>query len=182
MPAFDQHPEEGAIVGRLVAGYGELEIDLALLVSTVLDDRDAGFKAIFRAPGEVGRIVVGDGLIRHKVPAGKLLTIYCEGIAAMHECRKIRNQYAHCQWWNEPAGLQFMALQESMEGHALFSLVELQRHTLELDVLEEQEAYFCYAQDCFTFVRQEIEKASGIAPANPHFAAPQSKPKPRRHS
>ncbi len=149
MPAFDYHVEEGRLIGRLLAGYGELEIDLANVVASVLQDRDAAFKAIFRTPGEVGRIIVGDGLVRHQIPAGKIHTIFCQGIAAMHECRKIRNQYAHCQWWNEHSALYYMDLQTELAGNAPFSNLNLNRHRIGKDVLQEQEAYFCYTQECF---------------------------------
>ena len=35
--AFQYYPKEGAIIGRLLAGYSELEIDLTLCLAAALD-------------------------------------------------------------------------------------------------------------------------------------------------
>ncbi len=49
MPAFRRFPDEAAIIGRLLAGYAELEIDLLHCVSVIREDFDATLKAMFRA-------------------------------------------------------------------------------------------------------------------------------------
>src|SRR5215207_937717 len=36
LPLFDQFPEEAAIIGRLIAGYGEIEFGLALCAGAVI--------------------------------------------------------------------------------------------------------------------------------------------------
>jgi uncharacterized caspase-like protein len=41
MPAFHTFPNEAAIIGRLLAGYAELEIDPLHCVSVARDDFDA---------------------------------------------------------------------------------------------------------------------------------------------
>ena len=33
MPAFGRHPQEGAIVGRLLVGYADLELELCFCVA-----------------------------------------------------------------------------------------------------------------------------------------------------
>jgi hypothetical protein len=62
MPAFHKFQGEAAIIGRLLAGYAELEIDLLNCVSVVRQDFDATLKAMFRVRGETARINVGDAL------------------------------------------------------------------------------------------------------------------------
>jgi hypothetical protein len=52
MPIFESFQEEGQIVGRLLAGYGELEFRLfACLASTMETDEDAA-RIIFGLRGE----------------------------------------------------------------------------------------------------------------------------------
>src|SRR5262249_7168200 len=52
MPAFQKFRGEAAIIGRLLAGYAELEIDLLNCVSEVTQDFDATLKAMFRVRAE----------------------------------------------------------------------------------------------------------------------------------
>jgi len=69
MPAFVRYPEEAAIIGRLLAGYGELEFDLCLCVGHARGDMDMAFKAMFRPRGETQRIDIADP-IRHNLLRG----------------------------------------------------------------------------------------------------------------
>lgn len=74
--AFAQFPEEGAIVGRLIVGYGQLEWDLCLLVGAALNDWETAVKAMFRSRGESQRLSLADALARQRVPAGKVRSVY----------------------------------------------------------------------------------------------------------
>ena len=64
LPAFKFH-KEAAIIGRLLAGYAELEIDLMHCVSVVRDDLDLALKTMFRTRGELQRVTLADALGRH---------------------------------------------------------------------------------------------------------------------
>jgi hypothetical protein len=64
MPAFHRFPNEAAMIGRLLAGYAELEIGLLHCVSVVREDFDAVLKSMFRTRGETRRIDVADALGR----------------------------------------------------------------------------------------------------------------------
>ena len=59
MPCFGRFPEEGSIIGRLLAGYGELEFELCRCVAAINDNMDAAIKAMFRVRGEEKRIKPG---------------------------------------------------------------------------------------------------------------------------
>jgi hypothetical protein len=48
---FTKYPKEAAIIGRLLAGYGELEISLMNCVQVARDDLDAGGTALLCANG-----------------------------------------------------------------------------------------------------------------------------------
>ncbi len=71
LQSFVRHPEEAAIIGRLIAGYGELEFDLAYCVRWIINDGDAAFKVMFREPGEMQRVLMADALARTKLPSGR---------------------------------------------------------------------------------------------------------------
>ena len=94
MPAFIRFPQEAAIIGRLLAGYGELEFELSRCLGAALGDDNTAARALFRVRGEKQRILTADALMRHKYHAADLETRYSETIACMHWCRTARNQYA----------------------------------------------------------------------------------------
>ncbi|MCF8706763.1 hypothetical protein [Rhizorhapis sp. SPR117] len=90
-------PEETAILGRILSGYGELEFDIAFLLQFALgDDRDVAFKSLFGIRGETARIDIADNLMRRRYKEVGLGDDYGEAIGSMRHCLKIRNQYAHC--------------------------------------------------------------------------------------
>ena len=78
MPAFDKFPQEGAVVGRLLAGYGELELELCFCVATARDDFNMVFKAMFRPRGESQRIQIADAMGREPYQALKMGTRFSE--------------------------------------------------------------------------------------------------------
>ena len=96
MPSFLRFPKEAEIIGRLLAGYGEIEYDLSCCLEAAINDGETARRSMFRVRGEKQRIDVADALMRHKYKDSNLLAEYDEAIAATHSCRKIRNQYSHC--------------------------------------------------------------------------------------
>src|SRR4051812_11799685 len=104
------HPNEAAVIGRLLAGYTEKEVDLQICVDAVFNDMDAVFKAMFRTRGETQRIEIADGLARNKFHAIGLGSQFEMAIGAIHLCRRIRNQYSHCHWHATPSNLGFVDL------------------------------------------------------------------------
>src|SRR5262249_59726894 len=104
MPAFHRFQSEAAIIGRLLAGYAELEIALLNCVSIVRGDFDATLKAMFRVRGETARINVGDALGRQAYRELDLGRDFELALSAMRYCLKIRNQCAHCNWYDDRSG------------------------------------------------------------------------------
>jgi hypothetical protein len=92
MPAFHSFPNEAAIIGRLLAGYAELEIGLLHCVSGVREDFDAVLKAMFRTRGETRRIDVADALGRQLYRALDLANEFEVAISAVRYCLRIRIQ------------------------------------------------------------------------------------------
>ena len=66
LPLFYERPDEARLIGLMLAGYGELELDLMGCAQCAMKDRklDGIFKAMFRARSEGARIDVADALAR----------------------------------------------------------------------------------------------------------------------
>lgn len=179
MPAFDTFPQEGAIVGRLLVGYGELELELCNCVAAARDDFDMVFKAMFRTRGETQRIDIADAIGREVFKNENLETPFSEAIGAVRYCLKIRNQFAHC-YWSDDFGkrLEFVEMEETAKANAHTSDVSLLRpRPIDLPTLKSQEAYFVYTRDCFMSLADEIRARGGKSPKNP-FQAPKKALRP----
>jgi len=156
MPAFDGFPEAAAIIGRLLAGYAELEIGLLDCVSAAREDFDATLKAMFRVRGETARINVGDALGRQVYDKLGLRADFEMAVSAMRYCLKIRNQYAHCNWYDDRGRLAFVNVEEVAKGNQPISgFGNLTRRYVDVPILEEQERYFVYANNLIAYATDE---------------------------
>jgi len=61
--AFLNFPNEAAIIGRLLAGYSDLEVGMMHCAQVVRDDLDTVLKTMFRTRGETQRIDVAAVLL-----------------------------------------------------------------------------------------------------------------------
>jgi hypothetical protein len=95
MPFFNDFPMEAQIVGRLLTGYGELELELAKCVGTATGNIDAAINAIFSKRGAELRIKLAGKLAESGYDAAGLGEVYRNAVNDMDHCRSIRNQYAH---------------------------------------------------------------------------------------
>jgi hypothetical protein len=79
-----------------------------------LGDFDTVLKRLFKIRGEAPRIDEGKKQGRPLYRNLNLGTEFDEAIAAMRHCRLIRNQYAHCNWWDDYSGhLAFANLEDA---------------------------------------------------------------------
>ena len=150
-PVFQSFKAEGEIIGGLIVAYGELEIALCRCVAEAVNNLDMVVKPLFgKRLGEAPRInkAVSIGLPAYR--ALGLDELCSEIICEMHHCREIRNQFAHCVFYEDP----------HRQGHLLFSNVEERasqsEHIVELtsasvpakriavELLKEQETHFTY--------------------------------------
>ncbi|MGJ0508214.1 MAG: hypothetical protein ACR652_14065 [Methylocystis sp.] len=114
MPVFRHHSDEGAIIGRIITGYGELEFVMSLCVGEALNDRDLAMRVLFSLKSESARIDLGESLSRNEIKANGLEASYFEAVAAMRYCRALRNQYAHSHWAFFPKeGVFFSNMEEA---------------------------------------------------------------------
>jgi hypothetical protein len=162
MPAFARFPVEGAIIGRLLSGYGDLEFDLCHCVAMAANDLDMVLKAMFRVRGETQRIDIADAIGRKPYRALNLETQFSETVAGAHHCRKIRNQFSHCNWMDDNTGeLAFVDLQEIALEHAIVDITALTAQHVTPDLLRQQEEFFGYISDCLAFLNHEAQRMAG---------------------
>ena len=166
MPAFHKFPAEAAIIGRLLAGYAELEIDLFNCVQVARGDFDAVLKAMFRARGETRRIDVADALGHQLYDALGLGTDFNKAIGAVRYCLRIRNQYSHCNWYDDLSGrLAFVNVEEIVKGdQPIRDFESLTRYYIDVPTLEGQERYFAYADALLTYANYEGRLRAGKLP------------------
>jgi hypothetical protein len=160
---FKTFQHEGATVGRLLAGYSNLEIGLLHCVQVAIDDFDKAFKKLFGARGEWNRLQAG---LKLGLPAYVKLNLdsdFESAVKAMDRCREIRNQYAHWTWWDDNSGqLAFANLEPLAKQIAHVSnFDQLQAQHVSADLLDEQEAYFVYVDHYLAFVNYEGRFLSG---------------------
>jgi hypothetical protein len=173
-----QHfPIEAAAIGRLLAGYPELEFGLLVAVSTIRDDFDSILKTLFRTRGETQRIDVADALGRQRFHALGLGTDFEMTIGGLRHCLKIRNQYAHSHWLANPTGLGFVDLEEVAKQHVVANgESKLSFRRLNLQLIQQQESYFDYVDYSLLWFEQEILARTGKTQKNPHAKAKQEAP------
>jgi hypothetical protein len=182
MPAFIRFPQEGAIIGRILAGYGELELELCNCVNAVSDDFDAALKLLFRRRGEERRIKAADSVARPKFIAAGLGEPYCQAIADMNWCRTIRNQYAHCNWYDTSAeGLCFVNLEDLAKSQRPIASLGSGRRPINVTLLETQEAFLSYVRKCFWYLGAEYQAKAGKQP-NQLWALPLAVAQPPLHN
>jgi hypothetical protein len=171
MPAFDDFPEEGAAIGRLVVGYGELEFQVAVCLNSVLRDADTTFRAMFRLRSESQKLDVADALMRPKFTEIGLAKEYATGFAAVDRCRLIRNQYAHCHWLGFGMAVQFTNLEPIAKKKEGKMVVRFQ--DIDLALLQKQEEYFGYAYEWLRFLSHEADLRAKLIEKHDH-----QRPKP----
>src|SRR5437588_12479148 len=116
MPAFTTCPKEAAIIGRLLAGYGEIEFIVYECLKMALGNSAIAARILFRVRSEKTRLDLADAVLRPVCDSHSLDKDYELAIAGAHYCRKVRNQYAHCHWLGDAAaGLFFTNIEPSAE-------------------------------------------------------------------
>ena len=143
---FENFAEEGTLVGRLLAAYGELELDVMNCVGIVkkLNDIDEALKAMYRHRGETKRLNNAEKLGGSYYSGLGLGTEFAAAIEAVRDCLKIRNLYSHCQWYDDRSGeLAFVNLEElaRSKGHVA-AIKDAKRYHVNVPFLKDQELYF----------------------------------------
>ena len=96
IPAFRDAPEEGKIVGHLLAGYSELEVEMLQCAFLVSNDIDAAVRTLYKDRGESRRIEAARKITEQAYINAGLESKYALTMDNMDWCRLLRNRYAHC--------------------------------------------------------------------------------------
>lgn len=167
IPGLYKFPKEAVIIGRLLAGYSEIEYAVGLCLAAVLDDPDTMVRVLFRTRGEEQRLEIADALMRHKFDSAKLTSTYCEAMADAHWCRRIRNQFAHCLYdGHSDDFLRIVSLEDSAKARAGGTTAT--RIAVTPDLLKYHEEYFGYVQWCLFFLEKEYLKVVGKISSHAH--------------
>jgi hypothetical protein len=177
--AFVQAAEEGAIIGRLLAGYGELEVALVDCVQEPTGNFDEVLKALFRIRNLSPRINEGARRGRAAYQPVGLLPDFNEAIAAMRHCLRVRNQYAHSAWWYDHSAhlLAYTNLEDlAQQSDPIANLQTVLPSHVDLPLLKTQERFFAYTSRLFDYVRREglyrAGKWSSRKPVRPRRMSP----------
>jgi hypothetical protein len=181
MPCFVHHPEEGMIIGRLLTGYGELELEMCNAVGAALKSKEAAIRAFFNARGEDRRIKMARSNLKKPALAAGLEALSEQVLDDMAWCKEIRNQYAHCQWaGNYGECLGFV----NLEDVALLvgDIWPLTAHRLDLNLplLNEQERFFVYVRNSFWHLAYRFESLADTASSHV-WPTPPTVARPRKH-
>jgi len=161
--AFKKYKDESAIIGRLLAGYADIELSLFHCVSVARNDFDTVYKAMFQTRGETRRIDMANifGIqMYHDLELG---TQFEMAISSTRYCLRIRNQYAHCLWYDDLSGdLAFTNLEEIAQTNGVINdLGGLTiRHT-DVPTLTQQGSYFEYTESFLTWLNFEGRRLAG---------------------
>lgn len=160
---FDRFMDEAALVGKMLTGYAVLEIDLMHCVNAVRHDENAVLKAMFSVRGEKQRIDVAHGVGRELFERLGLCDDFRLAIEAMHHCRKIRNQYAHCVWWDDNTPhLAFRAVEDIAEQEEIVNLGDLEPTHVTVPFLQVQLDYFEYTDDFLLWLIKDSRRLQGL--------------------
>jgi hypothetical protein len=175
-------PTQAAIIGRIVIGYGELEIALMNCVHMARGgDLDVVLKAMFGTRGEAQRISIADALGRQVFIGLGLDAEFANAIADMDYCRTIRNQYAHCIWHNDGSRrLGFVNLEELAKGNVFVpNLIGVITRYLDVSLLQEQETYQSNVEHQIGWLNFESQSRQGTG--SQVFQTPPQLPRPDRY-
>ena len=166
IPAFHDWPDEGAIVGRLLAGYGNYENRSGPVRrpfdEITTDDMRRAVRSIFTERNADDRIKLAKKWARQPMQLTGLEE-FTEAIAAMGHCKGIRNAFAHCTWTSlrdglKSDGLFFVNLEDAakLPGKIVYGW----QHA-SLPRLRQMEQYFAYTRQCLIHLELAMRAQRG---------------------
>lgn len=185
MPPFRRFSNEAAIIGRLLAGYGEIDLSFAVCTAQVLahgnkKHKDTILRAIFRMKTESARVNLADTLIHPKLAEQKLAGDYSYIIGCIKHCLKIRNQFSHCHWADyDGAGLFFTNLEDAAEKKDGFDYEWLH---IDVPLLVEQENLFFHTVECLWNLEKEYLVRIGFLRDDEYRKMPKRQQLPMLHN
>jgi hypothetical protein len=157
MAPFSKFAKEGDIIGRLLAGYSNIEIGLMNCVQVATGNFDGVLRQMFGVRGEAKRVKAAEKLGLPEYQRLKLTTDFEKVIRVVRYCLKIRNQYSHWVWWDDHSGKLAFANIEDLTKYKrkIKDLSKLRAHHVDAALLAAQEAYFVYADELLAWINYE---------------------------
>lgn len=179
---FKKFKVEGEIIGRLLAGYSNLEVGLMHCVQMGTGGNlDLVLRKMFGLRSESKRIKAAETLGIQAYRKHRLVGHFRKALEAMRHCLLIRNQYAHHVWWDDNTGkLAFANLEElaHKQPHVIVKdLTDLTAFHVDQELLEAQETYFVYVDEYPAWVNYE-GRARTKAISHNMLDLPKNPPKP----
>ena len=137
-PAFKNFPEEELYLGRIVIGYGELEINLIHLSGLAINQKWPVLAACHSVRTETGKIDIAVALAKDAMKEQGLGAEFEIAVRYLRHCLTIRNNYAHAHWGEFQGELKFMKADGAFER----PLKPIQWKAITLDLVKQQEAFF----------------------------------------
>lgn len=153
--AFLRRPEEGALVGRIVVQFGELEVAFCHHTASALDAFTPLMKALYSLKSTSSRIDFLDGLIRGLYIQFELGKEYDTSISMLRYCLRIRNLYAHCNWGSDVGDYPGMFYADFQDSAKTDDFRSDWRH-VDTVLLQKQEDYFAETMSWLLFLYGEV--------------------------
>jgi hypothetical protein len=171
---------ECAAVGRMLAGYTNLEVGLFNCVHVAQGNFDIVFKAMFKLRGETKRIDAAVSMGGPAYASFGLDADFDAAVKAMRHCLTIRNQYAHWVFWDDNSGELAFANLEDLAAlkTPVNGLQALGVFHVNAALVEEQEAFFDYVDRYLSWVNHEWRYKAGRIRNNPYPNKPAPLPPP----
>ena len=178
--AFEKFPDINAVIGRLIMGYGEIELGMLLCVDRVLVDQFSAFRALYRMRSEVNRIEISDAILYPILSDTDLAGYYGTLIGDVRLCKDIRNQYAHSHWIANRAKTK-LAFTEFEPVAKSSTSQEFTFYPITLELLDRQEAFFIYCIDALYYLGSEMSELLEREDERKHPKPRRPKPPPKRN-
>jgi hypothetical protein len=185
IPAFRDAPAEATVVGRLLSGYSELELEMMQCVHLVSGDLDGAVRALYGKRGERKRVLNARKQSAPVFGSIGLAPQHRETFGDMDWCRAIRNQYAHCAWYyTSREGLCFTDLEKLARDPAPIAALTRLKYPVNEILLSEQERFFKHVQKRLWWLQQEYQILTGKAGRRPTrlWSWPLAMARPREHN
>jgi hypothetical protein len=184
IPAFRSAQAEAEIIGRILAGYSELEVELLQCVMLVIDnDVDKAVRTLYSARGERRRLDNANAILHPAYVKSTLQAEWSQCFDDLDYCRVIRNQYAHCQWYHTVHdGLCFIDLENLTKQTANIAALTPHRHPIDVTLLSSQEQFFDHVQKCLWCVAEQYSHSLLSNKPNALWPWPGSRARPSLHN
>lgn len=179
-PSFDDFPAESHLIFVMLAGYGELEYELMVLVGHALGDLSTAVRTVYRLRSESQRLHVADALINPACASVGLSAEYSQTLGALRWCKNTRNRYAHSHWFDRDGILMYFDMESKAQSHPDQDII-LEMMPVDEPLLAQQAEYFRHAARCLTILSDEFQVRKGLR-SDPSAPFPKPMQQPRPHN